>query len=182
MNRWLLRLLATALFVLPGCDFGADDETISIQDDVVFRFEFEADDVTVGEPFEVTSSATQSVQAALANQGFDVDQVISARTLGGVAEVLFPLDAAISILDQLSVSVQAGDALSNVVVDNLAVPADEPGDSINLTADATVDIGPQLREGSFSGVLMFVANTGLQPGESYELAVELQLSIEVAFQ
>ncbi len=176
--------VALALFslALTGCDFGADEETITLQDNVLFRFVVEADDLAAGESFTAVSSTSQSVENALADQGYALDQLISARITGGIAELLFPLDATVSFLDEVSVRLSADTTLTGVVANRLDIVAEDVGDTLDLTAFPSVDAGPVLRFEEFYALLDLVSNDRLSAGETYEFAVQLDLSMDVLFQ
>ena len=175
-------LFLTGMVVLAGCDFGADEETITLNDEALFRFQFNADDVERGEPFTVTSTGTESVQQYLASQGYTLEQLIAARVTDGVAEVLFPLDASVQFMNSIAIRFSADTALTGVVAELTEIPPEATSDTIDLVVYPSTDTAPPMRFGGFSAEMDLVTNETLRAGESYELAVQFQVALDVLYE
>lgn len=173
--------LVVALALLAGCDFGEDEATILVEEELVFRFAFDSDTVSVDAPLTVLSSNAQSFEPGLSDKALTLDQVSGARLKSASVEVLFPLDGLISMTDRASVRLVAPGStpLEVAAVENLTGASD---DTAALTPIAGLSLRDIAQAGAFRAELGLKPNATMESEESYEIGVALVFEIEVRLQ
>lgn len=182
-SRRPVRRLAVPLVVallasgLAGCDFGPEDENIVYLEEILYRFPFSADSLSVGRPFTVTSTGQENMASRLAARGFSPEEVVGARVRSGFAEVLFPLQQPIGFIDDLTLSLVSGAAAAQEAAAETTFPSGST-DVAEITPTEGADLAAFVDDTGVRGRLRLVVNE-LRPGTTYEVAVQFLLEVEV---
>ncbi|MEM1268791.1 MAG: hypothetical protein AAF752_12020 [Bacteroidota bacterium] len=170
-------LLLALIFFAAGCDnFGEDGGTFPVNATVTLTHQFTAVGSTGS--ITITSDDEANLTSTLNGRGFAPADVETAEVTSAKIEVLFPLSAPVSAFSEAIVSLDAS-GLSALEVANLTdVPSGANVDEADLNVPANRDIAAFIRSPEFQTVLR-LEGVALEAGETYEIAVELDIRMEV---
>lgn len=168
-----------ALLLLVGCDSedpsGSDPVTLFHEIDDAFRFTFNADDIQAGRLEDLRCDCNVNISSFLFDQGFSTSEIISASVESVQLEMLFPISAQASILNQAIVKLEAEGVSATEIANQSSFPNSR---SATLSVLTNRDIAALLERPSFTSILQIDANE-LEANRNYEMALVLRLRIEV---
>jgi hypothetical protein len=182
-----IRLTRVAAFVLvltvlQGCDSASTDDSIVLNRVEVpeFRFEFDGDVLSEGQALELTTSVRVDLTGELDGQGgFTKDDVVAATVQSAQLFQGFPVTQKLGYLDQAIVKLVTVSPARVTEVADVTNPDDLR--EVDMTPIANRDVSTYVKAAEFTAVLQITPGStiGIDPDESYTLAVLLELRVEV---
>lgn len=163
----------TVLFViltLTGCDFVADEETLVVEEEVDFRFEFSTEG-DVGESVTVQSNATVDIDDVLFAEGYTRDDVAAASIRWVEINRIQPTGTNLDVFDSMELALTASGISPSVQASSDDLPADN---SVRLDLQTT-SVTQIVRQSAFGARLTVVPSVA----EDYVLEAVVNLRIEL---
>jgi len=170
------------MLVLQGCDTTSSDNAIVFNKVNIpeFRFEFPGDMLSEGQALELTTSVRVDLTDELDRLGgFTKDDVIGATVQSAQLFQGFPVTQKLGYLDQAIVKLVATSPARVTEVADVTNPDDLR--EVDMSLIANRDVSTYVKSSEFTAVLQITpgSTSGINPDESYTLAVLLTMRIEV---
>ncbi len=178
LPRFLHQSLCLAAFLtltLAGCDTLEDGtETVLLQKEATFRFEFAAESVPPGK--DVTFTSRDQVDLSNNLDGFAKSEIVAAEVVSANLQRIQPPLTSLNQIVRAAELQIVSEGLSGVTV---ARQNDFPaGPATSLTVNSVQDVSAHLRKPAF-GLTLTMTPADLEPLEDYALEVTVRLRITV---
>lgn len=171
LSRFTPILMLLVLVVLPACDFVGDEETLQLQKNVNFRFEFSTDG-SVGETMTVNAEETVNIDDVLFDEGYTRDEIATANIRSVSVERIQPVGTDLDVFDRIDFSLVA----SGVNVPTHATSSNLPSDDAASLSVSAPGVSEVLWRGVF-GAEMSVVPT-IEEDFILDATVSLRIDVE----
>lgn len=163
------------LITLAGCDTATTDTIVLGDVRVEFEFEFDGGSLVTGQLQSISSEGSSNIGPQLSSLGgFTLAEIVSGEVTEAEIDLFEPPFTNLSGFNQMILQLRSGSTVIEVA-SRTGFTAEEPA---SLTIVSSRDIRSLLAGGNFDAVLQVDPAT-LDADETYRLAVELGLSVEV---